>query len=167
VIRGFVGVVPNGSVETGRFYLAPGHDGFALFQCIQTDEPYEDTFRQKALYFTTAGKPNLGLHDLPGHSPLAALDEVQVRVDPTSIAESAFSSHLKAGLFLVNGDAPIICAPDGFRGWTALNILTGRTVGRSFGHEWLSFTRWSLVMDNEAGEELTIASFGQAVPASE
>ena len=142
--------------------MAPAYrDGNWLFQCVQTSEPLDDGFRRKALFMTTGGKPDLGLHELPDRTPAVALDDVHVRVDPTSLDRSAFDTSLHRGMFLVHEDEAIICAPtDMARGWAAVNINTGRVVNGHLGTNWLAFTRWSLVMDDEEGDELTIASFG-------
>lgn len=162
MIRGMIGVVPNHAVELGRFYMAPAYQGRNyLFQCVQTDEPLDDGFRRKALYVTRGGTPDIALQDLPSQTPLVALDEVHVRVDPTSLDRSAFDTSTHRGLFLVRDDEAIICAPTGhLHGWAAVNITTGRTVHGDLGRNWLSFSRWSLVMDDEEGDELTVASFG-------
>jgi hypothetical protein len=161
MIRGIVGIVPHHAMEAGRFYMAPAYrDGNWLFQCVQTSEPLDDGFRRKALFMTAGGQPDLGLHELPQQTPVALLDNVHVRVDPTSLASSAFDTSLRSGLFLIRDDEAIICAPAGQRrGWTAVNINTGRTVSGDVGVNWLSFTRWSLVMDDEEGDELTLATF--------
>lgn len=166
MIRGLVGVVPHHTIEVGRFYMAPAYQGNNwLFQCVQTDEPLDDGFRQKALYMTTGGRPDIGLHQLPYQTALVALDDVHVRVDPTSLDSSAFETTLRRGLFLVRGDEAFICAPtDQIRGWAVVNINTGRTVSGRLGNDWLSFSRWSLVMDDEEGDELTIATFGEDAP---
>lgn len=163
MIRGIVGIVPHHAMEVGRFYMAPAYrDGNWLFQCVQTSEPFEGDFRRKALFMTAGGKPDLGLHELPYQTPVVALDEVHVRVDPTSLDRSAFDTSLYRGLFLIRDDEAIICAPtDPVLGWAAVNISTGRTVEGILGSNWLSFSRWSLVMDDEDGDELTLVSFGE------
>lgn len=158
MIRGLVGVVPDHALEPGRFYLATSYgEGAILFQCVQTDEPVDDGFRRRALVFTTGETVRLELCDLPHHGPFVALDDVHVRVDPTSVAESPFTAHLRSGLFVLDGDQPILCASMGFRGYRAVNLSTGHTINGQVGHGWLSFTRWSLVVDDEAGEELVLA----------
>lgn len=161
MIRGLVSIVPARQMEVGRFYMAPGYqDGNWLFQCVQTDEPLDDGFRRKALFMTTGGKPDIGLHELPYRTPVVALDNVHVRVDPESLKSSAFDTHLRPKLFLVRGTETIICAPtDQMRGWVPVSIDTGRTITTNLGSEYLTFTRWSLVMDDENGDELTIAEF--------
>ena len=164
MIRGIAGVVPARAMEVGRFYMAPAYrDGNWLFQCVQTSELLDDGFRCKALFMTTGGKPDLGLHELPDQTPVVALDDVHVRVDPTSLGGSAFDTSAQRGMFLVREDEAIVCAPtDLVRGWAAVNINTGRVVKGHLGTDWLTFTRWSLVMDDEEGDELTLASFGRA-----
>ena len=160
MIRGLAGVIPEQSVEVGRYYLAIGYQGGpTLFQCVETDEQFEGRFRQKALLFTSGGSPLLELGELPPQGPFVVLDDVHTRIDPTSVSASAFTSSLQAGTFIVDGDQPIVMASVGWRGWSAVNLSTGRTVSQGLNHGWLSFTRWSLVLDDEAGEELTIASF--------
>ena len=169
MIRGMMGVIPYHAMETGRFYMAPAYRGENwLFQCVQTSEPFEGDFRRKALFMTTGGKPDLGLHQLPDQAPVVALDAVHVRVDPTSLDKSASDTYLQRGLFLIRDDEAILCAPtDQVRGWAAISITKGRTVEGSMGSNWLSFTRWSLVMDDEEGDELTLASFGEeSAPAA-
>jgi hypothetical protein len=160
MIRGIVGVIPSHAVEAGRFYMAPNYQGGPrLFQCIQTQEPIEDSFRKKALIFTESGKPLLCVSDVPDRTPLLALDDVHIRVDPTSLAGDSFNTYLRRGLFVVRDDHAMFCAPAGFREWGVVNLSTGHESSQSIGTNWLTFTRWSLVMDDEAGDELTIASF--------
>lgn len=169
MIRGFIGVVPNHAVQPGRFYMAPAYQGQNdLFQCVQTDEPLDEGFRLKALFMTQGGTPDIALQDLPNQTPLVALDEVYVRVDPTSLDRSAFDTSTYRSLFLVRDDEAIICAPTGYvHGFAPVNITTGRTVVENLGLNWLSFSRWSLVMDDEEGDELTIATFGGTDPSQE
>ena len=164
MIRGMIGVVPANAMKAGRFYLAPSYrDGPWLFQCVQTSEPLDDGFRRKALFMTTGGKPDIGLHELPDQTPSVAMHDVHVRVDPTSLRGSAFDTSLQRGMFLVREDDAIICAPtDMVRGWAAVSINTGRVISDHLSTNWLAFSRWSLVMDDEEGDELTIASFGSA-----
>lgn len=164
MIRGVVGVIPHHSMETGRFYMAPNRAGNWLFQCVQTDEAFEGSYKRKGLFFTTGDQVDLGLSDLPWQSPVLALDEVHVRIDPTSLADSIGTTSLERGMFILDGDTPLLCAPDGFRGWSVVDLSTGRTSAQRSRQNWLSFTRWSLVMDDEHGDELTIASFGRHEP---
>lgn len=163
MIRGLAGVIPHHLMEVGRFYFTPGgEEGPWLFQCVQTDEPFEGSFRRKALFLTAGGKPDIDLRDLPYHSPVVALDDIHVRVDCTSLTGSAFTVRMAPNVFLLDGEAPILCAQQGLRGWKTVNLTTGRTVDSgSVSHDWLSFTRWSLVMDDRADKELTIANFGE------
>lgn len=158
MIRGFAGVVPDHALEPGRFYIAPAYgQGSVLFQCVQTDEPLDDGFRVKALIISTGEAVGLEFAQIPHASSFVALDDVHVRVDPTSLSHSAFSSHLQAGMFVVDGDQTIVCAPYGYRGYRAVNLTSGHTINGPLGHAWLSFTRWSLVVDDEAGDELVLA----------
>ena len=160
MIRGIIGVIPSHAVEAGRFYMAPSYQGGPrLFQCIQTQEPIEDGFKRKALIYTESGKTILCFSDVPDHTPLLALDDVHIRVDPTSLADDSSTTRLKRGLFIIRDDHAIFCAPAGFREWGTVNLSTGHLGSGSIGSNWLSFNRWSLVMDDEAGDELTIASF--------
>lgn len=167
MIRGLIGIVPAREMQVGRFYMEPGdQDGNRLFQCVQTNEPYEDTFRQKALVLTTAGRPEIRLRELPYVTPVLALGDVHVRVDPTSLHKSAFDAFPHRGMFLVREGEPIICAPsDQYRGWAAVNLNSGRTLPTDLGSSWLTFTRWSLVMDDEKGDELTLVEFENGAEA--
>lgn len=71
VIRGLAGVIPHHLIEVGHFYLAPGgEEGPQLFQCVQTDEPFEGRFRRKALFMTADGN---SADQLPRSSDYRAL----------------------------------------------------------------------------------------------
>ena len=159
MIRGLVGVIPSHATEVGRFYLLSDYQGgHWLFQCVQTREPLDDGFRRAALFLARNGNPDIGVETLPDRSPVVALDDVHVRIDPTSVAGDASTTTIRLGNFVLDGDAPVLCARSGRHGWVNVNLSTGQIVDVP-GHGWLGFKRWSLVMDDEAGDELTIVRF--------
>jgi hypothetical protein len=132
-----------------------------LFQCVNTHQVSDDGPRLAALVVATGGKPDLFITDIPYQTPLVLLDDVHVRVDPTSLDQEAFSAGMRRGLFFVKGDEALVCAPTGqVLGWTIVNIGTGHVFNGKLVGDWLSFPRWSLVMDDEEGDELTLVSFG-------
>jgi hypothetical protein len=165
MIRGILGVVPWNKAEVGRFYLSAGYgQGNWLFQCVQTGEKVDGELIRKALVYTIAGEPDLSVHYLYEQGPLVALYDVHVRVDPTSInIEETFGTKR----FFVVEDIPLICAsPASPQPWQfyGLNILTGKPIPGETNYNRVRFDRWSLVLDDDQGEELTIARFGYAEP---
>lgn len=162
MLRGVVDVVPVNAVIPGRFYFAHGYGGGAsFFQCIETMEQGEDGFQRIALYFSINGKPHLLLEALPLSNPVVAIEDVHIRVDPTSIIGSAFTTSMTMGTFLIDGDQAVLAAPNGRHGWTVVNMSNGKLVEKRSDIGWLSFSRWSLVIDDETGSEKTLASFPQ------
>ena len=163
MIRGVIGTVPWHAVEVGRFYMSSAYGAGAwLFQCIRMPEKQDAAPVTKALVFTIGGETELSLKSLPQMSLLVALYDVHVRIDPTSL-----NHHFDAGLFrfLLVGDQPIICASHGSsHGWQRVNLVGGRYFTDNEDHNAVSFDRWSLVLDDDTNEELTIASFDALSP---
>jgi hypothetical protein len=162
MIRGLLGVVPLAAAEPGRFYLKQGYGtGPTLLQAVLPAKPEEGSTALDALYITYAGEPALEVHSFSGSDPLVALFDVHVRVDPTSLAGSRYSVHPQPGSLLVAGETPVLVASLGQRGhWTYVNLSTGERMPGGPTTDWLMFKRWFLVIDDEANEEVTIASFG-------
>ncbi len=160
MIQGILGVVPCHKAEIGRFYLSPDYGvGSWLFQCVRTSEQCDGQQVNKALVFKIGDKLIPSIDDIPDFKPLVALYDVHVRVDPTSISSSM---NRLPGKLLMNGDAPIFCAINGYRGWTSVDINTGSLADSYSDSETVAFDRWSLVLDDDVGDELTIASFDYA-----
>lgn len=163
MIRGLQRIVRSTEVEPGRFYLRQQYnDDPALFQCVQTGETIENAPELKAMRFAP-GSPNpLGLEDLPHHEPVVELPEVHIRVDAPSLVGSSDTSGIRSGMFLIGGNEAYVAAPLGFRHWGLVNISTGRVVQAGWSEPWVAFSRWLLVIDDEKGEEIPIASFGES-----
>ena len=167
MIRGVLGAVPSRLTEVGRFYLNPGYGkGAWLFQCIQLPEAIDGVPQKKALLFRVGEESVLEIIDLPDRSSVAALYDVHVRIDPTSISNNSNSSLF---VFLVVGETPVICASNGGtggqrRGWRLINLSNGTVMPSVEINDSVSFDRWSLVLDDDAGDELTVASFDACSP---
>jgi len=161
-VRGVTRVVSAREMEVGRFYLEASQGSEpTLFQCIQTAIPFEGSTKQMALVYSLDGMPNLAIHDINWYETLVEMPNVSVRVDPPSISGTGTTTSLRMNTLIVIGSEAVINVPVGSRGWQSININTGRTIEQAIRREWVSFARWSLVVD-EAGEEITIASFGGA-----
>lgn len=160
MIRGAVGVIPARAIEPGRFYLCYNYAGPPhLFLCVQTDERLDDRFRRVALYFNREGMSPVELGHLPSDAPVCVLDEVHIRFDPMSMDGHSRSKHAGPGTFLVDGERPVVVASLGYQGYVGVYLDKGQTVSE-LGTDWASFSAWSLVLDDESGQEWTIASFG-------
>jgi hypothetical protein len=162
MIRGIEQVVDVREVEPGRFYLRLDYDeGTTVFQCIRIGGKEDDVPNLKALWFAPGTDRPLGIEDLPNHGPVVALPEVHIRVDAPSMSGTNYTSNVCAGTFLVSSDEAIVAVPTGSRGWTMVNISTGRPIADNWRADWVAFSRWLLVIDDN-GEEIPIASFGEA-----
>jgi len=161
VILGIEGVVQSHEVEPGRYYLEPSYSGEArLFQCIQTADQMDGNPVCKAVYFFPSEERSLTFGDLPYDGPLVAMPPVKIRVDPPTIIGSGRSVSYSAGMFFImDGEAYVTAHLDRY-GWAAVNISTGRTVEGQISHQWIAFSRWLLIVE-ENGEEIPIASFGE------
>ena len=163
MIRGIDGIVTQEQLELGRFYLDPGYGrGTTLFQWVRNGRTREGAPDEGALVFARDDEPCLELTYLPTSGPWISLPPVHVRVDPPSAAGTAFTTSFTRSMFAVQEDAAIVAAVHDTFHWTPINILTGRVMRP--GHQWVAFSRWSLVVD-EAGEEISIVSFGEAPSA--
>lgn len=157
MIRGVLGVVPCDKAEVGRFYLWAGYERENwFFQCVAAEGSENDGGASKALLLMVGETPRIKLTNLPSYNPLIALYDVHVRVDPTSLDSQSETGPSRFFLF---DDLPAVCANIQNGGWQCINVSTGRLCSSlSFGNK-AHFTRWSLVIDDDAGDELTVASF--------
>ncbi len=161
MIRGIEGVVQADAIEVGRFYLAPSYTGAPmLFQCIESNEEVVGQ-SLRAVIFPIDGEGELRLSAIPTNQVVVALTEVAIRVDAPSASGTAFSSTMEAGTFLVAGEEAFLCVPNSRFGWVLVNLTKAEIVAASLQPNWISFSRWSLVME-DGGEEVAITSFGAA-----
>lgn len=162
MILGIKRVIDVREVEPGRFYLRLDYneEDATVFQCIRVGERDDGVPDLKALWFTPGTNRPLGIESLPHNGPVVELPEVHIRVDAPSMFASNYTSGVRAGMFFVSGEEAFVAAPLDFRGWTTINISTGRPVVGNWTADWLAFSRWLLVIDDN-GEEITIASFGE------
>ncbi|CAN5588371.1 hypothetical protein BH10PSE14_BH10PSE14_33710 [soil metagenome] len=158
MILGIERVTDVREVEAGRFYLRLNYnEDPSLFQCIRVGNDDDDI---RALWFNPGTDSPLGIEDLPDHGPVVALPDVHIRVDAPSMVGSNRTTSTRPGMFLVSNDEAFVVAPNGFRGWSVINISTGLPVANRWSPDWIAFSRWLLVIvDN--GEEIPIASFGE------
>lgn len=162
MIRGLLGVVPWKAAAPGRFYLRQGYGtGPTLLQAVLPAQQQDGSEGLEALYITHRDAQPLELGGLSGIDPVVALFDVHVRVDPTSLVGGRHSISARPGSLLIAGDIPVLVATHGRRGyWAYVNLDTGECMPGEPSEDWLMFSRWFLVIDDEAGEEVTIASFG-------
>jgi hypothetical protein len=161
MILGIERVVDVREVEPGRFYLRLDYnEDPEVFQCICIGERDGGVPDLKALRFAPGTDRPLGIESLPDHGPVVALPEVHIRVDAPSMFGTNYTSSIRAETFLVSGNEAFVAAPTGFRGWSLINISNGRPVIDNWKADWVAFSRWLLVIDDN-GEEIPIASFGE------
>jgi hypothetical protein len=131
-----------------------------LFQCVRTFDDAGNVVR-KGLYFSNDKQVGNYIDDLPDYRPIVSLPEVHIRVDPPSATGSSGSATISKGTFFVSGLEAFVAATVGYRFWTVINLSTGQDARRERPTSWVSFSRWLLVVE-ENGEEIPIASFGEA-----
>jgi len=161
-IRGIGSILSYGQAEPGRFYYQRWQDDLAaLLQCVRTPQLVDGNPEDVALLFPPAGAA-LSLEDIKWNEPLIAVGDVHVRVDPLSIVGSSSGYSAHAGMFLIHEESALVTIASSYRQWTTVNLSTGRIA--SFPTvNWVAFSRWSLVTDDEhLGEEVMLASFGDA-----
>lgn len=158
MLLGIERVVDAGECEPGRFYLKLNYnDDPSIFQCVKVGDDDDDLM---ALWLTPGTDRPLGLETIPDHEPLVALPPVHIRVDAPSMYASNRTTAIRPGMFLVSNDEAFVVAPSGFRGYSTINISTGLPVPKRWAPDWLAFSRWLLVIEDN-GEEIPIASFGE------
>lgn len=161
MMRGIEGVVALAELEVGRFYLAPNQDEEpTLFQCVEFVGRGGGEPRRMALTFPYGEAKGIELLPMDVDSGIVAMPEVSVRVDPPSARESGGRSRVALNVLLVAGTEPCIAVGIGVRDHAVFSLATGRTVEQRRMADWVSFSRWSLVVD-QAGEEIAIAAFGE------
>jgi hypothetical protein len=161
MILGIERVIDAGQCEPGRFYLKLNYkDDPSVFQCVRIGEDDSDLM---ALWFSPGTDRPLGLETLLEHEPVVALPQVHIRVDAPSMFASNHTTSIRAGMFLVSNDEAFVVATTGFRGWSVLNLSTGLPVAKRWSPDWIAFSRWLLVIEDN-GEEIPIASFGEFAP---
>ena len=168
MIRGFDRIVAEHELEVGRFYMTHTYRGPALFQWVQTGQRVDDDYRRMPLNFTSAGDTDIRLYaGSDGSAPYIRLPDVHIRIDPESVSGSAFSTSIRASMLLVRGEEVFLTVPTTTHfEWSVVNLSTGQLQSGRFDHNWLAFTRWSLVMDDHVGDELTIAEFDLGSPGN-
>lgn len=158
-IRGLERVIPAEAVEIGKFYLSFSHGGDpTLFQCVEA----EGVTGQKsllALIFSQNETPHFDFREISTYETLIEMPAVHLRIDPPSVSGTGVTTSLKMNTLIVVERQAIIAVAMRYGSWAAIDITTGRSLGRSLAREWASFSRWSLVVD-EGGQEIEIAAFG-------
>ena len=160
MILGIERVVDVRQVVPGRFFLRLDYnEDPVVFQCVRIGERDGGEPDLRALWFAPGTARPLGIESLPHNGPVVALPEVHVRVDAPSMFASNHISSIRPGMFTVSGDEAFVTVTADSRGWTTYNISTGRPVLSREPADWLAFSRWLLVI-NDNGEEIPIVSFG-------
>jgi hypothetical protein len=161
MILGIERVVDVRDLELGRFYLRFDYNEEpTVFQCVGFGEKEDGVPELRALWFAPQTQRPLGVEGLPSHGPIVALPEVHIRVDAPSMSGTNYTSNVRAGTFFISGDEAFIAVPRQWQSWSLINISTGRRVVDGVQADWVAFSRWLLVI-NDNGEEIPIASFGE------
>lgn len=159
-LRGISEVVSPAGMTTGNFYRQPNHNGGSwLF--LRVAGLASDSAKARAwdLVIDPGVRNGMCLAEPGGREPAALLPPVSVRVDPDSRLESPMSSSLRPGTLAVRGkDAFVAAGWQNGIGHCIVNLETGETVADDLGMAWLSFSRWSLVID-EGDREIVLARF--------
>lgn len=164
MIRGIERVVAADAMEVGRFYLMPAPQMEpTLFQCVGGDFGKTGAGRMALVYpYEGASPAPIELQDTDWYEVLVAMPQVSVRVDPPSAIEVGSAGRVPMNTLIIAGDEPYFAVKiPGYRNYTLINLGTGQVADQRTLSEWISFSRWSLVVD-EAGEEVTIATFDAA-----
>ena len=147
--------------EPGRFYICQSYGmKSVILQCISNEQAEREEDRKLALLFTNGDKNDIYIGGFPSEI-LVELEEVQVRVDPPSISGSKYSTSIRSGMLLLSNDSAILAASTGGSGsfsWATINISEGCVQSAKTIGDWVSFSRWSLVVLDD-GEEIEIATF--------
>ena len=130
----------------------------SVFQCIRVGENEGGNPDLRALVFKPGDEQPFSIESLQS-GPVVALPDVHVRIDPPSITATNYTDNLYAGMFMVSGEEAFVAVANGFRNWALINISNGRPVVGNRLQDWISFSRWMLVVEDES-EEIRIASFG-------
>lgn len=165
MIRGILSTVRYESLVPGAFYLQQLYGSGPTLMQVATFHQDNEADRHFGLHFEPGAAQELMISELDQHGYFALMPDVSVRVDPPSITGTPATHNLRAGNFFVSGEVPYVVAYSGRIGHQIVNLATGVMEQRHFAREaWIAFSRWQLVVD-ENGEEVPIASFGDA-PAS-
>ena len=164
MLRGIAGTASPGEIATGSFNLQPDHDGGSWLFLRVAGPPQGDAPGPAwDMVFDRQDRHGIFLQEPSGVEPVAALPSVSVRIDRTSKMGSPYSSTIRAGMLSVVGQSAFVTAHWGRGGrWTA-NLATGQVAEPNPPAGWMSFSKWSLVMD-DGDEEITLVSYdaGQA-----
>lgn len=159
-ILGLRSVIDIDQIEVGRFYLRTNYGGDQiLFQCVVAGQDEAGRDQLASLSFSPGSRWPISVDELPSHGPVVSLDNVAIRVDAASALDTNYSGSVRPNLFFVADTEAYIVAPAS-RGWITFNITTGRRIPPNWQKSWISFSRWIIVM-NDTGEEISIASFGE------
>lgn len=160
MLLGLQSVIDADELQIGKFYLRTTHNGDSiLFQCVVVGEDEEGNDRLAALSFSPGSKWPVSVDELPDYGPVVSLDNVAIRVDAASASGTNFSGSIKQNLFFVAGADAFVVAPIR-AGWITFNLMTGRRIPINWKMNWISFSRWIIVMDDN-GEEISIANFDE------
>lgn len=159
MLRGIAGVAAPGEIVTGSFYLQPHYaDGSWIFLRVQlpqnsSPDPAWD------MIFDRQDRHGIFFEEPRGIEPVAAIQPVSVRIDRTSKLETSHSSMVRPGILSVVGQDVFVTAQLGRGpGRLTVNLCTGEAVGPSPPSGWMSFSKWSLVVD-DGDEEITLVSY--------
>lgn len=159
-LRGISEVVSPAGMTTGNFYRQSNHNGGSwLFLRVAGPASGSANARAWDLVIDPDARNGTCLTEPGGHEPAALLPPVSVRVDPDSRLDSPMSSALRPGTLAVRGkEAFVVAGWHNGIGQCIVNLETGETVPGDLGMAWLSFSRWSLVID-EGDREIVLAHF--------
>ena len=159
MLRGIAGVVAPGEIATGSFYLQPDYaEGNWLFLRV---EPPQNSSPNPAwdMIFDQQDRHGIFLEEPRGVEPVAAIPPVSVRIDTTSKLETSYSSIIRPGILSVVGQDAFVTAQWGRGpGRLIVNLRTGEAVGSGPPSGWMSFSKWSLVVD-DGDQETTLVSY--------
>ena len=169
-IRGIGKIVRPHELEPSKFYMQAalyGQDRPAMFLCFSTGKMIDDTPETQALYFNFNDETDMIVSSLPDHDLLIEIPDVVIRIDRQSINGTSRTMGLRPGMMIAyDGGCAAMVSTGEFRGAYLIDIPRAKLIQEGRPDNWVSFTRWQIIIDEKTEGEAVIASFDAVKPAT-
>lgn len=159
-IRGIAGVLVPNDIKPGTFYVQSDRES-GTWICLRVSEAdIGPKPRKWDVVFDRPDRHGIFFCECQDVEPVAELPPVAIRIDPTSLLGSQYSTNFRTQMLVVAGTDVFLKAQNGAIGNLTVSLRTGEVASPP--SDWIAFSRWSLVMDGDDGEVVLFSSNGES-----
>lgn len=158
-IRGIVGVLAPNEIKPGTFFVQSDRDTGA-WTCLRVTQPDAGSKpRTWDVVFDRPDRHGISFWEPEDVEPIAVLPTIAIRIDPTSLLGTQYSTNFRPQTLVVAGADVFLKAKSGRIGNLTINLRTGEVASPPA--DWVAFSRWSLVVDGDDGEVVLFSWNGE------